>query len=68
MTQKEFKAKVHILHETMGVPYTEIGKRIGVSGQYISCMIKGKYKITPQILKVAENAEIFKNIEVQNND
>ncbi len=32
MTKKEFIEKVHFLHETMGVPYTEIGKRIGVTG------------------------------------
>lgn len=44
----------------MGVPYTEIAKRIGVSGQYISAMMNNKRDITPQVLKAAENAEIFK--------
>ena len=60
MTKQEFKNKVKYLHETMGVPYTEIGKRIGVSGQYISCMMKNTRDITPKVLKAAENAEIFK--------
>lgn len=60
MTKKEFKNKVKFLHETMGVPYTEIAKRIGVSGQYISAMMNNKRDITPQVLKAAENAEIFK--------
>ena len=60
MTKQEFKNKVKFLHETMGVPYTEIGKRIGVSGQYISCMMRNARDITPQILRAAENAEIFK--------
>ena len=60
MTRQDFKNKVKFLHETMGVPYTEIGKRIGVSGQYISLMMRNLRDITPQILKAAENAEIFK--------
>ena len=60
MTKKEFIEKVHFLHETMGVPYTEIGKRIGVTGQYISLLVNNKYDITPKVLKAAENAEIFK--------
>lgn len=32
MTQNEFKKKVKQLHEVFGVPYTEIGKKIGYSG------------------------------------
>ena len=40
MTRQDFKNKVKFLHETMGVPYTEIGRRIGVSGQYISLMMR----------------------------
>ena len=30
MTRQDFKNKVKFLHETMGVPYTEIGKRMGL--------------------------------------
>lgn len=32
MTKNEFKEKVRFLHDVCGVPYTEIGKRIGVTG------------------------------------
>ena len=32
MTEKKFRERVHILHEAMGVPYTEIGKRMGITG------------------------------------
>jgi hypothetical protein len=60
MTKNEFKEKVRFLHDICGVPYTEIGKRIGVSGQYISCMMKNTRDITQNVLKAAENAEIFK--------
>lgn len=60
MTKKEFKEKVRFLHDTMGVPYTEIGKRIGVTGQYISLLVNDKYDITPKVLRAAENADIFK--------
>ena len=42
MTKQEFKNKVKYLHETMGVPYTEIGKRIGEkTGQEIRVTIPG---------------------------
>ena len=60
MTRQDFKNKVKFLHETMGVPYTEIGKRIGVSGQYISLTLRNSRDITPQIAEAAENAELFK--------
>jgi hypothetical protein len=32
MTQKEFKEKVAFLHIVCGVPYSEIGKRLSVTG------------------------------------
>ena len=32
MTQKEFKEKVSFLHIVCGVPYSEIGKRLNVTG------------------------------------
>ncbi len=32
MTQKEFKEKVAFLHIVCGVPYSEIGKRLNVTG------------------------------------
>lgn len=60
MTKNEFKEKVRFLHDVCGVPYTEIGKRIGVTGQYISLLVNNKYDVTPKVLKAAENAEIFK--------
>lgn len=62
MTQNEFKKKVKQLHEVFGVPYTEIGKKIGYSGQYISLMINNQREITPQVLMAAEQAEIFKMV------
>lgn len=32
MTKKEFKEKVSFLHMVCGVPYSEIGKRLNVTG------------------------------------
>lgn len=50
MTEQEFKEKVHFLHTVCGVPYSEIGRRLNVTGQYISLMIKERKAITDNIL------------------
>ena len=59
MTEKKFREKIHILHEAMGVPYTEIGKRMGVTGQYISLLINNKRPITKQVLEKAKKSSLF---------
>jgi hypothetical protein len=32
MTKEQFKEKIKYLHNTCGVPYSEIGKRLNVTG------------------------------------
>lgn len=64
MTQKEFKTKVQYLHNICGVPYSEIGKRLDVTGQYISLMMNDRKPITDNILYKAAQCTILNNILV----
>lgn len=62
MTQKEFKTKVQYLHNVCGVPYSEIGKRLNVTGQYISLMMNDRKPITESILNKAAQCAMLNNI------
>ena len=64
MTKEEFKAKVSFLHIVCGVPYSEIGKRLGVTGQYISLMMNDRKPITESILNKAAKCDMLNNILV----
>lgn len=59
MTETFFKEKIKNLHFGQGVPYTEIGRRIGVTGQYISLIMKGNKPITKSLLEKAELCDLF---------
>lgn len=64
MTQKEFKDKVSFLHIVCGVPYSEIGKRLNVTGQYISLMMNDRKPITESILNRADKCSMLNNVFV----
>lgn len=59
MTKTEFRKKVQYLHNICGVPYSEIGKRLGVTGQYISLMMNDRKPITDNILNIAAQSEML---------
>ena len=61
MTKQEFKSKVQYLHTVCGVPYSEIGKRLNVTGQYISLMMNDRKPITDNILYKAAQCDILNN-------
>lgn len=62
MTKEEFKAKVSFLHIVCGVPYSEIGKRMNVTGQYISLMMNDRKPITENILNKAAKCTMLNNV------
>lgn len=64
MTQKEFKDKVSFLHIVCGVPYSEIGKRLNVTGQYISLMMNDRKPITDNILNKAAKCDMLNHLLV----
>ena len=64
MTQKEFKEKVAFLHIVCGVPYSEVGKRLNVTGQYISLMMNDRKPITESILNRADKCSMLNNVFV----
>ena len=64
MTAYEFKTKIQYLHIVCGVPYSEIGKRMKITGQYISLMMNDKKPITESVLKKAAQCTILNNILV----
>ena len=59
MTKEEFKEKVQFLHIVCGVPYSEIGKRLNVTGQYISLMMNDRKPITENVLNNATKCDMF---------
>lgn len=61
MTEKEFILKVQYLHNTCGIPYSVIGKKLNVTGQYISMMINNRKPISEKILSNAAECNIFIN-------
>lgn len=61
MTQNEFKTKVQYLHNVCGVPYSAIGKRLNVTGQYISLMMNDRKPITESIISKANKCDMFCN-------
>ena len=62
MTKEEFKSKVQYLHTVCGVPYSEIGKRLGVTGQYISLMANEVKPISGNILYKAAQCNMLNNV------
>ena len=64
MTKEEFKNKVSFLHIVCGVPYSEVGKRLNVTGQYISLMMNDRKPITDSVLNKAANCDMLNNILV----
>ena len=64
MTKEEFKNKVSFLHIVCGVPYSEIGKRLNVTGQYISLMMNDRKPITESILNRADKCSMLNNVFV----
>ena len=64
MTRAEFKEKITFLHIICGVPYSEIGKRLNITGQYISLMMNDKKPITDSVLNKAANCDMLNNILV----
>lgn len=64
MTSTEFRNKVQYLHNICGVPYSEIGKRLDVTGQYISLMMNDRKPITDSILNKAAQSEML-NADIQ---
>lgn len=61
MTKEEFKEKVQFLHIVCGVPYSEIGKRLNITGQYISLMMNDRKPITESVLNKATNCDMLNN-------
>ena len=62
MTKEQFKSKVNFLHQICGVPYSEIAKRLNITGQYVSLMMNGRKPITENILQKAAQCEMLNNI------
>lgn len=62
MTKDYFKRQIQFLHETCGVPYSVIGKKLNVTGQYISLMMNDRKPITERMLSRATESDFFINI------
>ena len=63
MTSEQFLEKVEKLHTIHGVPYSEMGKRMGVTGQYISLMANRRKPVTQNILDKASECDMFKSMD-----
>ena len=63
MTSEQFLEKVKKLHTIHGIPYSEMGKRMGITGQYISLMVNGRKPVTKNVLDKASECEMFKDAD-----
>lgn len=59
MDKIQFIKRVQFLHNVCGVPYSEIGKRLNVTGQYISLMMSDRKPITNSILQKAAQCDML---------